>query len=34
MTECKFGAECEAVKFYRLQSVGFRPELLKKGGAK
>ena len=27
MTE-KYGAECEAVKFYRLQSVGFRPELL------
>lgn len=30
----KYGEECEAVKFYRLQSVGFRPELLKKGGAK
>lgn len=30
----KYGAECEAVKFYRLQSVGFRPELLKNGGAK
>ena len=25
----KFGTECEAYKFYRLQSVGFRPELLK-----
>ena len=30
----KYGTECEAYKFYRLQSVGFRPELLKKGGAK
>lgn len=25
----KYGTECEAYKFYRLQSVGFRPELLK-----
>ena len=25
----KYGEECEAVKFFRLQSVGFRPELLK-----
>ena len=30
----KYGEDCEAYKFYRLQSVGFRPELLKKGGAK
>lgn len=29
MMEDKFGTECEAYKFYRLQSVGFRPELLK-----
>lgn len=34
MMEDKFGAECEAVKFYRLQTVGFRPELLKKRRAK
>ena len=34
MMEDKFGAECEAVKFYRLQTVGVRPELLKKRRAK
>lgn len=34
MMEEKYGAECEAVKFYRLQTVGFRPELLKKRRAK